>query len=215
MKDASELQKGDDVNEGGALVGLVSSITATRNRAGRPIADVNLALYKNVEPLPADTRFTARLKGSIGVKYLQVSPGRSRRGLPNGATVPVSQTGASTDLDQVLNMFTPPTRKGVQQSTIGFGEAVAGRGYDINRAIVKFLPLTANLLPVDDEPGVAEHRPGGVLPRSGAVLGRAGAGRPDPGDRCSPTSTRRSRRSPGWRRRCRTRSRIPRRRLRP
>jgi virulence factor Mce-like protein len=148
MKDASELQKGDDVNEGGALVGLVSSITATRNRAGRPVADVNLALYKNVEPLPADTRFTARLKGSIGVKYLEVSPGRSRRGLRNGATVPVSQTGAATDLDQVLNMFTPPTRKGVQRSTIGFGEAVAGRGYDINRAIGRFLPLTANLLPV-------------------------------------------------------------------
>ena len=62
--------------------------------------------------------------------------------------MPVSQTGASTDFDQVLNMFTPPTRKGVQQSTIGFGEAVAGRGYDLNRAIVKFLPLVSNLLPV-------------------------------------------------------------------
>ncbi len=45
-------------------------------------------------------------------------------------------------------MFTPPTRKGVQQSTIGFGEAVAGRGYDLNRAIGKFLPLVSNLLPV-------------------------------------------------------------------
>jgi len=148
MKDASELQKGDDVNEGGALVGLVSGITAVRTRAGTPVADVTLKLYKNVEPLPADTRFTARLKGSIGVKYMEVSPGRSRRGLANGATVPVSQTGASTDLDQLLTMFTPPTRRGVQQSTIGFGEAVAGRGYDLNRAIGKFLPLIFNLLPV-------------------------------------------------------------------
>jgi virulence factor Mce-like protein len=148
MKDASELQKGDDVNEGGALVGLISSVTATRDRTGTPVADVTLALHKNVEPLPADTRFTARLKGAIGVKYLQISPGRSRRGLRNGATVPVSQTGATTDLDQVLNMFSPPTRRGVQQSTIGFGEAVAGRGYDLNRAIGKFLPLISNLLPV-------------------------------------------------------------------
>ena len=45
-------------------------------------------------------------------------------------------------------MFSPPTRKGVQLSTIGFGEAVAGRGLDINRAIGKFLPLVSNLLPV-------------------------------------------------------------------
>jgi virulence factor Mce-like protein len=148
MRDASELQKGDDVNEGGALIGLVSGISATRGGTGRPVADVTLKLYKNVEPLPADTRFTVRLKGAIGLKYLDVTPGRSTQGLHNGATVPVSQTGTSTDFDQVLNMFTPPTRKGVQQSTIGFGEAVAGRGYDINRAIGKFLPLVSNLLPV-------------------------------------------------------------------
>ena len=42
MKDASELQKGDDVNEGGALIGLVSAIAAGRNRAGTPVADVSL-----------------------------------------------------------------------------------------------------------------------------------------------------------------------------
>jgi virulence factor Mce-like protein len=148
MRDASELQKGDDVNEGGTLIGLISGISATRSDTGKPVADVTLKLYKSVEPLPADTRFTVRLKGAIGLKYLDVTPGHSQQGLKNGATVPVSQTGSSTDFDQVLNMFTPPTRKGVQQSTIGFGEAVAGRGYDINRAIVKFLPLVSNLLPV-------------------------------------------------------------------
>ena len=88
MRDASELQTGDDVNEGGALVGLVSGVTATRNRAGKPVADVDLKLHKNVEPLPADTRFIARLKGSIGVKYLEVSPAARGAALPNGATVP-------------------------------------------------------------------------------------------------------------------------------
>jgi virulence factor Mce-like protein len=148
MRDASELQKGDDVNEGGSLIGLISGISATRSANGRPVADVTLKLYKSVEPLPADTRFTVRLKGAIGLKYLDVTPGHSSQTLKNGATVPVSQTGTSTDFDQVLNMFTPPTRKGVQQSTIGFGEAVAGRGYDINQAIGKFLPLVSNLLPV-------------------------------------------------------------------
>ena len=74
MRDASELQTGDDVNEGGALVGLVSGVTATRSRAGRPVAEVDLKLHKNIEPLPADTRFVARLKGSIGVKYLEIRP---------------------------------------------------------------------------------------------------------------------------------------------
>ena len=37
---------------------------------------------------------------------------------------------------------------GVQQSTIGFGEALAGRGSDINSAIGAFLPLLRDLGPV-------------------------------------------------------------------
>ena len=145
---ASELQKGDDVNMGGALVGLVSSVVPTRTRSGRPIALLNLKLYKNVEPLPVDTRFTVRLKGAIGLKYLEVSLGHAQRGYRNGATVPVSQTGTSVDFDQVLSMFTPPTRTGISRSTIGFGEALAGRGYDLNQAIGAFYPLVSDLQPV-------------------------------------------------------------------
>ena len=211
MRDASELQKGDNVNEGGSLIGLVSGISATRNHTGKPVADVTLKLYKNVEPLPADTRFTVRLKGAIGLKYLDVSPGRSRQGLKNGATVPVSQTGTSTDFDQVLNMFTPPTRKGVQQSTIGFGEAVAGRGYDLNQAIGKFLPLARTCS--RSRPTWPRRAP--ISPASsGGWSSSPGRSRRSPRRRrrCSPISTPPSRRSPRWRRHCRTRSRRRRRR---
>ena len=148
MRDASELQTGDDVNEGGALVGLVSGVTATRNRAGRPVAEVDLKLHKNIEPLPADTRFVARLKGSIGVKYLEVSPAARGAGCVTARRCRSRRRAPRPISTRCSNMFSPPTRKGVQRSTIGFGEAVAGRGYDINRAIGKFLPLVSNLLPV-------------------------------------------------------------------
>ena len=145
---ASELQKGDDVNMGGALIGLVNSVTPSRTASGRPIALLNLKLYKNVQPLPRDTRFTIRLKGAIGLKYLAVSLGHAHQGLANGATVPLSHTASAVDFDQVLSMFNPPTRTGVQRTTIGFGEALAGRGYDLNRAIVAFGPLLSDLAPV-------------------------------------------------------------------
>jgi hypothetical protein len=62
--------------------------------------------------------------------------------------VPLTQSGSETDFDQVLSMFNPPTALGVQQSTIGFGEALAGRGSDINSAIGAFLPLLKDLGPV-------------------------------------------------------------------
>lgn len=148
IADASELQKGDQASIGGALVGTVSSVDPARTASGRPIAVLNLKLYESVNPLPVDTRFTVRLKGSIGLKYLQITPGRSRKGFANGATVPLTQSSSEVDFDQVLSMFTPATRLGIQQSTIGFGEALAGRGSDINSAIGAFLPLLRDLGPV-------------------------------------------------------------------
>ena len=147
-RNAEELQKGDDVNEGGALVGLVGSVNATRTRAGAPIATINLNLYKSVEPLPRDTTFTIRLKGAIGLKYLAVSRGHDASGLRNGATVPMAQTSASVDFDQVLGMFTPKTRTGVQDTTVGFGQALAGRGESLNATIGALRPLLGALAPV-------------------------------------------------------------------
>jgi ABC-type transporter Mla subunit MlaD len=145
---ASELTHGTDVNMGGARVGVVSSVTPARAANGRPIAMLNLHLYENLKPLPVDSRFDIRLKGAIGLKYLQITLGHSRRGYANNATVPMRQTSSEVDFDQVLSMFDPPTRKGVQGSTIGFGQALAGRGVDINRAIGAFVPLVTDLGPV-------------------------------------------------------------------
>ncbi|MGH2915123.1 MAG: MlaD family protein [Solirubrobacteraceae bacterium] len=146
--DASELTHGDDVNLGGARVGVVTSVTPTRLRDGRPIALLNLQLQKSIQPLPVDSSFTVRLKGAIGLKYLQITLGHDRHGWANGATVPMRNESTEVDFDQVLSMFTPPTRTGVQHSTLGFGEALAGRGYDLNLAIHEFVPLLGDLGPV-------------------------------------------------------------------
>ncbi len=147
--DASEVQFGDQVNmAGGELVGRVISVTPARAPSGRAIALLNLKLDNSIKPLPVDSTFTVRLKGSIGLKYLQINPGTSQQGFADGATVPISQTSSTVDFDQVLSMFTPPTRVGVQRSTIGFGEALAGRGSDLNSAIGAFVPLFSDLGPV-------------------------------------------------------------------
>ncbi|HTU98240.1 MAG TPA: MlaD family protein [Solirubrobacteraceae bacterium] len=145
---ASELTHGDDVNLGGALVGVVSTVTPQRLPDGRAIAMINVRLQKSIEPLPVDSRFTVRLKGAIGLKYLEITLGHAKRGYGNHAIVPMRQESTEVDFDQVLSMFTPPTRKGVQESTIGFGQALAGRGYDINNAIGAFGPLLRDLEPV-------------------------------------------------------------------
>jgi ABC-type transporter Mla subunit MlaD len=146
--DASELTHGADVNMGGARVGVVSSVTPTRTPAGRPIALLNLQLQNSIKPLPVDSTFTVRLKGAIGLKYLQIGLGHAHRGFSQNAVVPMRQESTEVDFDQVLSMFNPPTRIGVQRSTIGFGQALAGRGVDLNNAFHAFVPLLGDLGPV-------------------------------------------------------------------
>ncbi len=148
VADAEELTRGNEVHMGGALVGSVADVQPARAAGGRPIAVLDVQLSKSVEPLPIDSRFTIRLKGAIGEKYLDITLGHSRRTWRDGATVPLSQTGAEVDLDQVLSMFTPPTRAGIAASTTGLSDALAGRGSDVNDAIAAFVPLIDDLGPV-------------------------------------------------------------------
>ena len=149
VRDASELTSGAEVHMvGGSLVGHVNGISPARDTSGQPIAVLNLALNKSIEPLPANSTFRIRLKAAIGLKYLEVTPGSSTRPLANGATVPIGQTSAAFDLDQLLSMYNPPTRAGVVAATAGYGEGLAGRGSDLNNAIHAFVPLVTDLGPV-------------------------------------------------------------------
>ncbi len=148
VADASEITHGADVRIGGALVGFVDTVTPARDDGGQPVAVIAIKLDESVKPLPVDSTFTIRLKGAIGEKYLQITPGSARRAFANGATVPLRQTSEEVDLDQVLSMFTPPTRAGVAASTIGLANGLAGRGGDLNDAIGAFQPLLYDLAPV-------------------------------------------------------------------
>jgi ABC-type transporter Mla subunit MlaD len=149
VRDAEELTQNAEVHmAGGSLVGHVTSITPTRDASGQPIAVLNLALNKSIQPLPVNSTWDIRLKGTIGLKYLQVTPGNSKRMLRDGATVPVTRTSAEVDLDQVLSMYNAPTRAGIVASSAGYGEGLAGEGANINEAIHAFVPLVTDLGPV-------------------------------------------------------------------
>ncbi len=148
VSDAQELTHGAEIHMGGTLIGSVAGVHAARTSGGRPIAVIDAELNRSVGPLPVDSRFTIRMKGAIGQKYLDVTLGHARRTWPNGATVPLSQTSALVDLSQVLNMYTPPTQRGVAATTNGFAQALAGRGGDLNAALGALVPLVNALTPV-------------------------------------------------------------------
>ena len=148
IANASEVTRNVEVHMGGALVGTVTDVKPVRDSTGQPIALMTLKLNKDVQPLPVDSTFNVRLKGAIGLKYLDLTKGTSTQTYKDGGTVPLSQSRSEVDLDQVFSMFDPKTRIGIQQSTIGFSDALASRGGDINNAIGAFGPLVRDLGPV-------------------------------------------------------------------
>ena len=145
----ANLVVGNDVRIGGSRVGAVNDIQAERRKDGTTIALLTMKLEKDVEPLPKDTTVLVRSRSALGLKYVELTRGHERAGWTDGATIPISQaTPRPVELDEVLNMFDEKTRRAAQESTMGLGDALAGRGESINTAIGAFRPLLRDIIPV-------------------------------------------------------------------
>lgn len=145
----ADLVVGNDVRIGGARVGVVNQITPIRDDGGNVSAIVALKLEQTAKPLAKDTTVIVRPRSALGLKYVELTPGRSGAELAPGDTLPLRQaTPEPVELDQVFNTFNAPTRRGIQQSLTGFGNGLAGRGADLNRAIGALRPLVDHLTPV-------------------------------------------------------------------
>jgi virulence factor Mce-like protein len=152
LPNAANLVRGNEVRIGGARVGTISTIDAKEKSDGTAYAQVNLKLDKDLEPLPANSTLIVRPRSALGLKYIELTPGKETGkggGLSAGSTVPLRQAQPHpVELDEVLNMFNAATRKGSQGALNGFGNGLAGRGNDINSAIVALRPLLDDLKPV-------------------------------------------------------------------
>ncbi len=136
VPNANALVKGNEVRIGGVRVGIVKSVVPEQKRNGDVYAELSLSLDKNAEPLPVDSTLTIRPKSALGLKFLQVSPGSSSKGFAAGETIPLkAYTPEPVDIDEFFDMFDEPTRLAIRQNLAGFGNALAGRGPQINEAI--------------------------------------------------------------------------------
>ena len=160
LPDANSMVKGNDVRIGGQRVGQITAITPenvtdapcpidpTRQCTGQ-VAKVDMDLNKDLEQLPEDSTIVVRSKSALGLKYLQINRGDSSQGFKAGSTMPLSAARPEpVEIDQVFNMFDSPTRTAIQANLLEFGNALAGRGVDLNAAIGQLKPLVELLTPV-------------------------------------------------------------------
>src|SRR5918994_2193105 len=149
LPNASQLVKGFEVRIGGARVGFLSKIEPKKRADGSAYAQVTMKLDKSIEPLPADSTLLVRPRSSLGLKYVELTPGKGRAGLPAGEVIPVRQARPPVvELDDLFGMFDAKTRVGQRNTLDGFGGGFAGRGQDINTALQAFVPLLTDLEPV-------------------------------------------------------------------
>lgn len=146
---AANLVRGNEVRIGGARVGTIDKITVRRLPDSSNVAVLHLRLDSVVEELPKDSTMVIRPRSVLGLKYLEITKGRSAEGYAPGDTVPVSASRPpQVEFDEVANTFDAQTREASRVSVDGFGTALSGRGSSINQAIGALRPLLRDVIPV-------------------------------------------------------------------
>jgi phospholipid/cholesterol/gamma-HCH transport system substrate-binding protein len=125
FENASQLVRGDQVQVGGVPVGSVTNIVLTPNFKARVTIHVNSSLTPLHEGTTAQIRVPSL--STVAGRYVSLAPGPNNRpALPAGATLRGNAVQGTVDLDQLFDLFTPRTRKGLQQLFVGTAEQYAG-----------------------------------------------------------------------------------------
>ena len=129
-------------------MGVVRKIDAIARDDGSTAARLELALDDTSNELPVDSAVRVRPKSSLGLKYVEITRGKSERTVPALGTLTVPRgTARPVDLDDFFNMYDEPTRDGSTENLFAFGTGFAGRGGDINEALSDLDPLVRHLEP--------------------------------------------------------------------
>jgi ABC-type transporter Mla subunit MlaD len=148
VANGANLVKGNEIRSGGNRVGVIEDMRPVRLESGKTGAELTLKLDKRIGDVPRDSTFRIRPRSALGLKYLELTEGRSEEAFRDGDTVSDDQATYAAELDDVFRMFDEPTRKASQENLRGWGDAFAGRGQSLGRAIEELPRFMTHLEPV-------------------------------------------------------------------
>jgi virulence factor Mce-like protein len=143
---AARLVVGNEVREGGFRVGQIAKIEPVPGSHGG--AQLTLKLDTTAKPLPVDSSIRIRPRSALGLKFVELTRGKSSRELPDGATITADANAVGPELDDFFSTFDERTRANVDRNLDYFGTALAGRGPALNRTLAALPGLFAGLSPV-------------------------------------------------------------------
>lgn len=143
VDDAAGLESGDPVRVAGIAVGSVTAIDRIPED-GTLLVDFDVDSGTEISEASIAS---VRLRTLLGKKYLDISDPGTGAPLGEGDVIPVSQTGASTDVDTLLNAAEPT----IEQTDVGsingvlasVDRTLAGRGEQLRDVFVDLADLTS------------------------------------------------------------------------
>lgn len=143
LQTASQLVKGNQVQIAGHRVGEITDIKLSDDNQ----ADITIEVDEKFAPLHEGTQAIVRVVSlpSIANRNISLAPGPNNAPeIPDGGALPVDQTTAAVDLDQLFNTLDTKTRRSLQNVFHGFEAWYVGRGGDLNQALKYFGPALAS-----------------------------------------------------------------------
>src|SRR3954464_11592319 len=146
--EATQLGEFADVRTAGVSVGKVRT-KRLDPKGNRTLVD--LELDRRFSPLRANAKAILRQKTLLGETYVELTPGtKDAPFIPEGGRLKNSQVSNTVELDEIFRTFDPQTRKAFQDWQQNLGQAINGRGADLNDAIGNLPPFAHDATDVLD-----------------------------------------------------------------
>src|SRR5215217_3656334 len=130
--EATTLANEADVRVAGVPVGKVRKVEVG-DGTNRTVATVELE--RRYAPLRQDARAILRQKTLLGETYVELTPGRSQKTIPEGGSLPDGQVKPTVELDEIFDSLDPSTRAAFRDWQTELAKSIKGRGRDFNDAL--------------------------------------------------------------------------------
>ena len=91
IANGANLVKGNEVRSGGFRVGVVTDLTPVKLPDGKVGAKLRLKLDQKIGAIPVDSKVSIRPRSALGLKYVELETGASKKTFADGATMPAKQ----------------------------------------------------------------------------------------------------------------------------
>ncbi len=158
-----------DVRVAGVSVGKVRKKDLDSGGKNRTVAD--LELDRRYAPLRSDAHAILRQKTLLGETFIELTPGSSKKTIPEGGRLKDGQVVQTVQLDEIFQALDPKTRAAFRTWQQELAKGIQGRGQDLNDALGTlpgFAHDGADVLAVLDSQEGALHR---LVKNTGVTFG--------------------------------------------